>query len=434
MKDNKLNIVYIPVEELKPYDNNPRVNDESVPFVAASIERFGWQQPVVIDKDNVIIAGHTRYKAALELGLKTIPCKYADELTPEEVDAYRLADNKTAELATWDAEKLTEELAKLADFDMTAFGFEEMEEPEDPGDAQEDNYIEEDVEPLTQPGDIFQLGDHRLMCGDSTKTDDMDRLFARVKPEFVFTDPPYGVSIGDKNKFIEENTPYGVRIKKNIAGDTLDAPELEIMLTATMTNLREHCADSCSYYVSAPQSGDLTLMMLKMMNSAGLPVKHTLIWVKNQMTFSLGRLDYEYRHEPIYYTWTKSHNFYGGAQNSVIEDEKRLEDMTKGELKELVHALRDREETSVIYCDKIQHCDLHPTMKPIKLIARFMTNSSKKGDPVADIFGGSGSTMIAAEQLGRKCYMMEIDPHYCDVIIDRWQKFTGKEAERILND
>ena len=172
--------------------------------------------------------------------------------------------------------------------------------------------------------------------------------------------------------------------------------------------------------------------MMMMMRDAGLPVRHMLIWVKSSATFSMGRLDYDYRHEPIFYTWTKSHHFYGGYSNTVIDDSKPLEKMTKTELKDLVHALQEHKETSVIYCDKPHKSELHPTMKPVKLVGRFMINNSKPGDIVADIFGGSGTTLIAAEQLGRKCRMMEMDPHYCDVIIDRWEQLTGKKA-RLLN-
>ena len=249
-------------------------------------------------------------------------------------------------------------------------------------------------------------------------------------PKLVFTDPPYGVAIGDKNKTLNEQN--GTKsIDKNIIGDTLKTQELHDMLVAAFSNLREHAAQDCSYYVTAPQGGGLGMMMLQMMKEAGLEVRHNLVWVKNAATFSLGRLDYDYKHEPIFYTWTKSHNFYGGAQNTVIDDTKPLEKMNKAELKELVHALKDGKETSVIYCDKPLHSNLHPTMKPIKLIARFIINSSRKGEPVADIFGGSGSTIMACEQLNRKCYTMELDPHYCDVIIDRWEKYTGKKAKRI---
>lgn len=164
------------LDEIRPYDNNPRLNDAAVPATAESIKKFGWQQPIVIDRDGVIVCGHTRYKAALKLGLETVPCKYADELTPEQVDAYRLADNKTGELATWDDEKLMQELEKCADFDMSAFGFDEAEEPEDPNDVIEDEYEEYEVEPVAEYGMVFQLGGHRLMCGDSTKKEDLEKL------------------------------------------------------------------------------------------------------------------------------------------------------------------------------------------------------------------------------------------------------------------
>ena len=428
-----MNINDLPIEQLKPYDNNPRINDEAVPFVAESIQKFGWQQPIVITRDKVIVAGHTRYKAALRLGLDTVPCKYADELTPEEVDAYRLADNKTAERATWDDEKLKEELTRCNEnIDMSAFGFEPPEE--DPDDIKEDQYEQFEVEHVAERGMVFKLGDHRLMCGDSTSADDLEKLLGGVLPKFVFTDPPYGVSIGHKNRVLNTVKKANYKqVKVDLENDTLPPEQLYEVLKSAMANLKAHASDDCAYYVTSPQGGDLGLMMLNMMKDAGLPVRHILIWVKNCPCFSLGRLDYEYRHEPVFYTWGAKHNFYGGSQNTVIEDTKRLEHMTKAELKDLVHALRDGGETSVIYCDKPLHSDMHPSMKPIKLIARFMINSSQPGDPVADIFGGSGSTMIAAEQLNRRCYMMELDPHYCDVIIDRWQKFTGGEAE-LLND
>lgn len=216
----------------------------------------------------------------------------------------------------------------------------------------------------------------------------------------VFTDPPYGVSIGDKNKMLNECAQKAGCITTNIIGDTLSTDELYDMLLKAFTNLREACSESCSYYVSSPQGGEIGLMMM-MMRDAGLPVRHNLIWAKNSATFSMGRLDYDYKHEPIFYTWTKRHEFYGGNDNTLLE------------------------------YDKPRKCDLHPTMKPVALVAHLMENSSRRGDVVADIFGGSGTTLIAAEQLGRTCYMMELDPHYCDVIIERWQNLTGEKAVRV---
>ena len=214
----------------------------------------------------------------------------------------------------------------------------------------------------------------------------------------VFTDPPYGVAIGDKNKALNAVQKAG-RQTENIMGDTMNTQELYEMLKDAFTNLRLHCAEDCSYYVTSPQGGEIGLMMM-MMRDAGLEVRHNLIWEKNTATFSMRRLDYDYQHEPIFYTWTQRHNYYG-----------------KGQYK-----------TTVWKFDKPRKCDLHPTMKPVELVVEALLNSSQKGDPVADIFGGSGTTLIACEQLGRKCFMMEKDPKFVDVIIDRWESFTGKKA------
>lgn len=248
----------------------------------------------------------------------------------------------------------------------------------------------------------------------------------------VFTDPPYGVSIGDKNKKL---TAAGCKggITQNIIGDTLKPDELYEMLVKAFTNLKAHAAEDCSYYVTAPQGGSLGLIMLQMMKDAGLEVRHQLVWVKNSATFSMGRMDYDYRHEPIFYTWDKKHNFYGGYSNSVIDDTENIDKMSKAELKEMLRAIREKEDTSVIYEDKPLKCNLHPTMKPVKLVARLMYNNSKAGDPVADIFGGSGTTLMAAEQLKRRSYIMELDPHYCDVIIARWEAFTGQRAKLVIS-
>lgn len=243
----------------------------------------------------------------------------------------------------------------------------------------------------------------------------------------MFTDPPYGVAIGDKNKTLHR-AGFGGGITQNIIGDTLQPDELHKVLVKAFSNLREVCSEECSYYISSPQGGDLGLMMMTMMRDAGLTVRHILIWVKNVSTFSMGQLDYDYRHEPIFYTWTKSHRWYGDYTNTVIDDSTPIDKMSKAELKDLLRAKMYPQEQSVIYCDKPVANKLHPTMKPVKLVARFLLNSSQKGDAVADIFGGSGTTLIACEQLGRKCRMMELDPHYCDVIIARWEQFTGKEA------
>ena len=219
----------------------------------------------------------------------------------------------------------------------------------------------------------------------------------------VFTDPPYGVAIGDKNAALKAaNNPKtsGV-ITKNIEGDTMPADDLYEMLKAAFINARESCKEDACYYVTSPQGGSLGLMMMMMMRDAGLEVRHVLMWEKNSATFSLGRLDYDYQHEPIFYTWTKSHHNYRAGENR----------------------------TTVWKYDKPRKCDLHPTMKPVALVANAILDGTLEGDTVLDLFGGSGTTMIAAEQTGRKCLMMELDPHYCDVIIKRWEDFTGRKAE-----
>lgn len=218
----------------------------------------------------------------------------------------------------------------------------------------------------------------------------------------VFTDPPYGVAIGDKNKVLDSVQKAG-RITENITNDTLPIDELYAVLKKSFINIRLACKDDASYYVAAPPGGECGLMMMMMMKDAGLRVRHQIIWKKSSPTFSLGRLDYDYQHEAILYTWTESHHNYraGKFRSSVWE------------------------------IDKPRKCNLHPTMKPIELVANCIEDGSKDGDVVLDAFGGSGTTMIAAEQLGRRCYMMEIDPHYCDVIIKRWEDFTGKTAQRL---
>lgn len=239
------------------------------------------------------------------------------------------------------------------------------------------------------------------------------------------------MAIGDKNRDLN-SVNKSTAIEENIIGDTLPPEELYKILVKAFENLRINGAsDECSYYVSSPQGGELGLMMMMMMKDAGLPVRHMLIWVKNSATFSLGRLDYDYRHEPIFYTWTKKHNFYGGYNTTVIDDTTVIDKMKRKELIELIHKLMFPKDDSVMYCDKPLANNLHPTMKPIKLISKFILNSSKEGDIVGDIFGGSGSTLIACEQLHRKCRMMELDPKYVDVIIKRWEDFTGKKAVKV---
>lgn len=402
-----MKIEQIKIEDLKPYERNARRHEAAdVAAIVKSIEAFGFNDPVgVWGPQNVIVEGHGRVMAAKQLGMTEVPCIRLDDLTDEQRRAYALAHNKTAELSTWDAELLPLELEDLPTIDMAGFGFDLDKVAGDFLRAREAAKVEEDdfdpgaeVEKRAKPGDIWQLGDHRLMCGDSTDPDAWKCLMDGELADMVFTDPPYGVAIGDKNKALNAVQPSGRRTE-NIKGDTMTEEQLYEMLKKAFENVRDNCAEDACYFVTSPQGGSLGLMMM-MMKDAGLPVRHVLMWRKNTATFSLGRLDYDYQHEPIFYTWTKKHHNYR-------EGDQR---------------------TTVWEYDKPRKCDLHPTMKPVALVANAVLDGSRGGMLVLDAFGGSGTTLIACEQLGRRCRMMELDPHYVDVIIDRWEKMTGKEA------
>ena len=403
-----MKIEQIKIEDLKPYERNARRHEAAdVAAIVKSIEAFGFNDPVgVWGPQNVIVEGHGRVMAAKQLGMTEVPCIRLDGLTDEQRRAYALAHNKTAELSTWDAELLPLELEDLPTIDMAGFGFDLDKVAGDFLKAREAAKAEEDdfdpgaeVEKRAKLGDIWQLGDHRLMCGDSTDPDAWKRLMDGELADMVFTDPPYGVAIGDKNKALNAVQKAGWRTE-NIKGDTMTEEQLYEMLKKAFENVRDNCAEDACYFVTSPQGGSLGLMMMMMMKDAGLPVRHVLMWRKNTATFSLGRLDYDYQHEPIFYTWTKKHhNYREGDQRTTVWD-----------------------------YDKPRKCDLHPTMKPVALVANAVLDGSRGGMLVLDAFGGSGTTLIACEQLGRRCRMMELDPHYVDVIIDRWEKMTGKEA------
>ena len=353
-------------------------------------------------KKYVVCNGNMRLKACRELGLKVVPCKVIPpDTSTEKLKRYIMKDNIDAGEWDWDAIHEEWDAAQLDDWgvEVPDMGFES--EPT----ASEDDFDEtkDAVETECKKGDIWLLGEHRLMCGDSTDADTVAKLMNGERADLVFTDPPYGVAIGDKNKLLKQKVSHGKggAVIENIKNDTLNADQLYDMLVKVMTNLRENCKDDAAYFVTAPQGGGIGLMMM-MMRDSGLEVRHNLVWRKNAPTFSLGRLDYDYQHEPIMYTWTKSHHNY-----------------RKGKFR-----------TSVWDFDKPRKCDLHPTMKPVELVANCMLDCTKESDIVIDAFGGSGTTLIAAEQLGRKCYMMELDEHYCDVIIARWEKLTGKKATK----
>lgn len=410
-KPENLKIIYRKTNDLIPYVNNARTHsDEQVTQIASSIKEFGFNNPILTDGENGVIAGHGRLLAAKKLGLETVPTIELSGLTEAQKKAYILADNKIALNSGWDEELLKIELddLKLQGVNLETVGFSDEELSELIISNDEDQNKEEDelsdpkLEPISQEGDIWILGEHKLLCGDSTREDDFALLMQDERADLVFTDPPYNVAIGDKYKAIN-NVCHTQSITDNLIGDTFKSDEEcgEKLWLPAFTNLKKFSKDCCSCYVTMPQGGTHMMMMMMMMNG-GWQVKHELIWVKNQAVFSMNRLDYDYQHEPILYGWNKKHTYYGG-----------------GKFK-----------TSLWYFDKPRSSKLHPTMKPVELVEEAILNSSKKGDLVMDAFGGSGTTVIACENKGRKARVIEKDPKYADVIVTRWQNHTGQKAVR----
>lgn len=359
----------------------------------------------------VCLGGNMRYAACKALGMSELPCYVVPEGTTI-LKKKEIVAKDNGSFGDWDYDALANE---WGDLDLAGWGVsippewgaaaaDAAETDSRVGQAKDDEFDEKEaqIEKKCSKGDIWRLGEHRLMCGDSTDEAAIKRLMDGDKADMVFTDPPYGVSIGDKNAALNSVQKAG-RCCKNIENDTLSADELYPILVKAMTNARLSCKEDACYFVTSPQGGELGLMMMMMMKDAGLPVRHMLIWEKNSATFSLGRLDYDYQHEPIFYTWTKKHHNY-----------------RKGQYR-----------TTIWKYDKPRKCDLHPTMKPVELVANCLNDATKAGDIALDVFGGSGTTMIACEQLGRRARLIELDPHYCDVIIARWEKFTSMKAEKI---
>lgn len=374
-----MNVQELKLKDIKPYGKNPRKNDDAVPYVAESIKQFGFKVPIVIDKNNVIVAGHTRYKAAKKLGFKSVPCIIADDLTDEQIKAFRLADNKVSEKAEWDLDLLDSEIEGIFDIDMTDFGFElESEELE----AEEDEYqgtVSED--PVTQKGDMWKLGEHILLCGDSTCITDVEKLMYEEKADMCFTDPPYGYEY--QSNLRKKSKKFDVIENDDKILDFFPSIQLVcngfIFICTTWKVLDKWIPLFKKYH-------DLTNMIIWNKGGGGIgDLKHT---------FST---DYE-----VILCTNNGKEITGKRIGSVWTIKK---------------------DSSSEY--------VHPTQKPIKLSEFAIRNTTERGDIVLDLFGGSGSTLIACEQMDRRCRMMEYDPAYCDVIVDRWEKFTGNKAKLI---
>ena len=369
------------INSIKPYENNPRkLSEKAVEKVAMSLKEYGFRQPIVVDKDRIIVAGHTRFRASKKLGLKQVPVSIIDNLTPEQINAYRIADNRTAEESEWDNELLKMEIKELEDkdFKLDLLGFNEdqlndllFEEKQ--GLTDEDEVPETPEEPITKLGDIWKLGNHRLMCGDSTMLDDIDKLTEKQKPDMIFTDPPYNVAFnGRSGKF------------DVIKNDNLEESEFNNFIDTILSNLK--ILNINTYYICCNWAF-YGILQKK------LKPKACIVWAKN--VFGLGK-GYRHQHEFI---------LFDGFIDASIKNESDLWKIAKD--------------------TKYKH----PTQKPVELSSRAITNSSKQDNIILDLFGGSGSTLIACEKLNRKARIMELDPIYCDVIVKRWENFTGAKAK-----
>lgn len=399
MDIKKLNIA-----DIKPAKYNPRKDlqsgDVEYEKIKRSIMEFDLVEPLVINKQTGnLVGGHQRLKVLRELGKTEVEAVIVD-LSESREKALNLALNKAQ--GEWDLPKLKDLLLEIdtGEFDIEITGFDEKEIEDlmnqlyTPDENEKDDDVPEVAkEPITKKGDLYKLGEHRLLCGDATIIDDVEKLMDGQKADMVFTDPPYSVNYEKKNTEVLKSKAYS-----KITNDNLSVKDIaKDLWKPSFDNMAIFSKDGASIYVTMPQGGD-QMMMMMMMDS--WQVKHELIWVKSSPVFSMGRLDYDYMHEPIVYGWKKNHQFYGNGEHKK----------------------------SVWFIDRDGNKS-HPTMKPVALIGNAINNSSKMEDNIIDLFGGSGSTLIACQKLNRKCFMMELDEHYCDVIVKRWEDYTGKKAE-----
>lgn len=424
----ELRVEYIPLEALREYEGNAKIHDEAnIEAIKASIERFGNCDPIGVwtnpDGEYEIVEGHGRKMALTELGHTHAPCIVLDHLTDEERRAYTLAHNQTTLMSGFDMEKLGMELDALADFAMEDFGFGDFQMEDKTYEEVEEVEPEEDVPTRCKPGDLWVLGDHRLLCGDSTDPEAIAKLMDGAKADLWLTDPPYNVAYEGKTK--EALT---------IDNDDMSDGQFEDLLLGAFTAASEAMRPGAAFYIW--HASRTQRQFEDALNKAGLEVRQQLIWVKN--IFTLSRQDHQWRHEPCFYGWKDGAPHFWNAdrkQTTVWEEpEADLDAMKKDELlelaKNLVENIRSLPET-VLRFDKPSRNAEHPTMKPVKLMAYQIENSTKAGQTVLDSFGGSGSTLVACEQLGRRCRTMELDPHYCDVIIERWERLTERKAVRL---
>ncbi|CAN5470520.1 DNA modification methylase [soil metagenome] len=420
------------IDDVTPYPGNPRINDDAVDAVAASLKEFGFRQPIVVDVDGVIVCGHTRFKAAQKLGLEKVPVHVAKDLTPEQIRAYRIADNQTASLATWDYDLLPIEIAGLkeANYDLGLLGFDpdELAKLLDP--TLRDGLTDPDDVPappdaaITQLGDLWILGNHRLLCGDSSSPADVDRLLAGAGIHLINTDPPYNVKVEprsnnaiaaglssfagtthhqklDVERHPEKAKPTQKKLRakdRPLANDFVTDGQFDKLLADWFGNIARVLLPGRGFYIWGGYANVANYPPV--LKACELYFSQAIIWVKGHPV--LTRKDFMGNHEWCFYGWREgaAHVYLGPNNATDVWSVKKVNPQSM----------------------------IHLTEKPVELAVRAMQYSSREGENVLDLFGGSGSTLIAAEQTNRKSYLMELDTLYCDVICERWCKFTGKEA------
>jgi len=488
------NIELCDINSITPYERNPRLNDGAVNAVAASLQEFGFRQPIVVDENHVIIAGHTRWKAAKKLGLKKVPVHIAVDLSPEQVKAYRLADNKTGELAQWDMDILPIELSELRDmgFDMDVLAFDEKElakllsAPVQTGNADPDHIPEPPDDPITQKGDLWILGDHRLLCGDSANPDDVDYLLEGNVIDATLIDPPYNVKVESRsNNAIAaglssfsrpthhqqfdaarmggevEPTTKKLRPKdRPLENDFVSDEEFDRLLDAWFGNVARAMKPGGVYYIWGGYGNFANYP--RFLKKHDLYFSQAIVWLKDHPV--LTRKDFLGDHEWCFYGWKlgAAHKFYGpnnitdtwqlskdhegncaigsgvrlnfpdGSRLDVLppSDKHRVRDVEFNE--DTVNLIGMNSITDVWRVKKVNPTQMvHLTEKPVELGVRALQYSTLPGENVLELFGGSGSTLIACEMTGRRCFAMEIDRWYTDIIVKRWEEFTGRKAELV---
>lgn len=417
-----MQIIQTKIGDIKPYTNNAKQHPEGqVLLISESIKRFGFVNPIVVDKANIIIAGHGRYLGAQKLGLQEVPVVRVEDLSEEEVNALRLADNQLNAMSGNDMQMVIEELKTLPDDLIELTGFDKDLLVEDG--EHDDDVPDTPEEPLSKIGDVYQLGKHTLMCGDSTSIEHLKQLMNGVEADMVFTDPPYNVNIEGKG----ENT------SNKILNDNMSDQEFDTFLDAVFKRFKENSKVGAPWYVfHSPTTQD---QFKKWIEEAGWKVKTQLIW--NKPNAGMGMNEYRAKHEPFFYCVNRETPFYGNRTGTSVWDFHKSEDELVKWAKRQLRA--EREGVATVWTMKREPVGdyVHPTQKPVELIGYALHNSSKSGDTVLDLFGGSGATLIACEKYDRRCRTMELDPKYVDVIVERYCNFVGnneiiKNGEQIV--